>query len=71
MLVDHLLNIVKKNQKFRETGNLKHLHRNGLDKACFVHDTSYSASKDLANTTILDKTPKVTKIVSMMNIQEH
>ena len=21
-------------QKFRETGNLKHLYRNGLDKAC-------------------------------------
>ena len=71
MLVDHLLNIVKKNQKFRETGNLKHLHRNGLDKACFVHDTSYSASKDLANRTILNKILKVTKIVSMMNIQEH
>ena len=26
--------------KFRETRNLKHLFRNGLDKACFAHDTA-------------------------------
>ena len=24
-------------QKFRETGNLKHLYRNELDKTCFTH----------------------------------
>ena len=35
-------------QKFRETGNLKHLYRNELDKACFSHDAAYSNSKDLA-----------------------
>ena len=29
-------------QKFRETGNLKHLHRNKLDKACFSHNAAYS-----------------------------
>ena len=39
-------------QKFRETGNLKHLYRNELDKACFGHDASYSDSKDLVKTTI-------------------
>ena len=33
--------------KFRETGNLKHLYRNELDKTCFSHDTVYSDSKDL------------------------
>ena len=27
-------------QKFRETGNLKHLYRKELDKACFVHDAA-------------------------------
>ena len=32
-------------QKFRETGNLKYLYRNQLDKACFVHDAAYSDSK--------------------------
>ena len=42
-------------QKFRETGNLKHLYRNGLDKACFAHDATYSDSKDLAKRTISDK----------------
>ena len=42
-------------QKFRETGNLKHLYRNELNKACFVPDAAYSDSKDLAKTTISDK----------------
>ena len=34
-------------QGFRETGNLNHLYRNELDKACFAHDAAYSGSKDL------------------------
>ena len=38
--------------KFRETGNLKHLYRNELDKASFAHD---SDSKDLAKRTISNK----------------
>ena len=42
-------------QKFRETGNLKHLYRNELDKACFAHDAAYYNSKDLAKRTISDK----------------
>ena len=33
-------------QKFRETGNLKHLYGNGLEKACFAHDAAYSDSKE-------------------------
>ena len=45
-------------QKFRETGNLKHLYRNKLDKAWFAHDVAYSDSKDLAKRTISDKTLK-------------
>ena len=39
-------------QKFRETGNLKHLSRNELDKVCFAHDVTYSDSKDLAKKVI-------------------
>ena len=39
----------------RETGNLKHLYRNELDKACFAHDAAHSDSKDLAKRTIRDK----------------
>ena len=42
-------------QKFRETGDLKHLYRNELDKDCFAHDAAYSGSKDLAKRTISDK----------------
>ena len=32
-------------EKFKETGNLKHLHRNKLDRACLAHDVVYSGSK--------------------------
>ena len=42
-------------QKFRETGNLKHLRRNELDKALFAHDAAYSHNKDLAKRTISNK----------------
>ena len=42
-------------QKLRETGNLKHLYRNKLGKACFTHDEIHSDSKDLVKRTILDK----------------
>ena len=41
-------------QKFKETGNLKHLCRNQLDKACFAHDPAYCDSKDLSKRTISD-----------------
>ena len=40
---------------FREIGNLKHLCRNELSKACFVHDAAYFDNKDLAKRTISDK----------------
>ena len=42
-------------QKYRETGNLKHLYRNELDKACFAHDAAYSDSPDLVKRTISEK----------------
>ena len=42
-------------QEFRQTGNLKHLYRNELDKACFAHDAGYSDSKDLVNRTTSNK----------------
>ena len=38
----------------RETGNLKDLYRNELDKVSFTHDALYSDSKDLAKRTISD-----------------
>ena len=45
----------KRIQKFRETGNLKHVYRNELDKPCFTHDAVYSDSKDSAKIIISDK----------------
>ena len=41
-------------QKFRETGNLKHIYNNELDKACFVHDAVYSDGRNLDERTISD-----------------
>ena len=45
----------KRIQNFRETGNLKYLYRNELDRTRFVHDAAYSDSEDLAKITISDK----------------
>ena len=64
-------------KKFRETGNLKHLYGNELQKDCFGHDEAYSHSKDLkkAKRTISDKIlrglTKLLQIVTMMDIKEH
>ena len=63
-------------QKFRETGNLKHLCRNDLDKVCSAHELAYSDSKDLAKRTISekilkDRAYKFTEIVGMIDIKEH
>ena len=44
-----------KNYKIRETGNLKHLYRNELGKACFAYDAACCDGKDLAKRTISDK----------------
>ena len=62
-------------QKFRETGNLKHLNKNELNKACFALLAAYSDRKDLSKRTISDKfkrrtLTKLLKILRMMNIKE-
>ena len=43
-------------RKFTETGNLKQLYRNELDKTCFAHEAAYSESK--VKRTISDKISK-------------
>ena len=45
----------KRIHNFRETGNLKHLYRNELDKAYFAHDAAYFDRKYSAKRTISDK----------------
>ena len=42
-------------KKFRETGNLKHLYKNGLDKPCSTHNAACSDCKDLTKRTISDQ----------------
>ena len=49
MLVKQLTKHRERIKKFRETGNLKHIYKNKLDKVCFDDDAAYSDSKDLAN----------------------
>ena len=44
----------ERNQKFREAGDLKHLYRNELEKACFARDAACSENKDLAKKTVSD-----------------
>ena len=42
-------------QKFKETGDVRYIYRNELDKACFQHDAAYADNKDLLNRTRADK----------------
>ena len=63
-------------QKFIETGNLKHLYRNKLEKACFVDDPTYFDSKDLTKKIISDKilkdkAIKLLEIINIIDIREH
>ena len=45
--MEDLLNIVKGLKKPRETGNLKHIYKNKLDKFCFAHENSKDLPKKL------------------------
>ena len=45
-------------QNFRKTGNLKHLFKHELGRACFTHDKAYFDSKDLAKRNISGKISK-------------
>ena len=42
-------------QKFRETGDSKHIYQNELDKARFQHDMAYGNFKNLPRRTASDK----------------
>ena len=45
-------------QKFKETGDAKHIYRNESDKSCFQHDMAYVDFKDLARGTVAYKVLK-------------
>ena len=61
----------EKMQLFRETGNLKYLYRNELDKNSFAHDAAYYDSKYLAKRTILDKVLKEKAYVIVTNLSKY
>ena len=42
-------------QKFKETGHLRSIYRNKLDKTCFQHDMAYRDFKDLTRIAGSDK----------------
>ena len=42
-------------QKFKETGNMSHIYKNELDKACFQHDMAYGDFKNLKRRTFCEK----------------
>ena len=42
-------------KKFKETGDMKYIYGNELNKACFQHDMAYRDFKDLAKRTAADK----------------
>ena len=45
-------------KKFKQIGDTRYIYRNGLDKACFQHDSAYADNKDLINRTKADKVLK-------------
>ena len=42
-------------KEFKRTGDTRYIYRNGLDKACFQHDSAYTDHKDLMNRTKSNK----------------
>ena len=42
-------------QKFKETGDMSHIYKNELDKACFQHDMAYEDFKNLKRRTFCEK----------------
>ena len=44
----------KRINKFKETGDLRYIYQNELDKACFQHDVAYGDLRDLNRRTFVD-----------------
>ena len=62
-------------KKFKQTGDTRYIYKNGLDKACFQHDSVYAGNKDLINRTKADKVLKDKRTIllviqNMMVIKE-
>ena len=57
-------------KKFKQTGDMRYIYRNKLDKACFQHDSAYADHKDLINRTEADKVLK-NKAYDIANYPEY
>ena len=63
----------EKMQKLKETGDLRHIYQNELDKSCFQHDMAYGDFKDLprkaaSDKVLRDKAFNLLKTQNMMNM---
>ena len=59
-------------KKFKQTGDMRYIYRNELDKACFQHDSADADHKDLINRTKSDKVlrDKAYNIASNLNVNK-
>ena len=46
---------LRKQRKFKETGDPRYIYQKELDKACIEHDMAYGDFKNLARRTASDK----------------
>ena len=53
--MNHLVKNKERIQEFKETGDLRYIYRNDIDKACFQHDLAYRDFKVLKKRAALDK----------------
>ena len=54
-------------QKFKETGDSRHIYQNELNEACFQRNMSYGGFKDLSRRTAADKVLQEKAIVIAKN----
>ena len=55
VLLGHLQRKKERMQKFKETGNLRYIYQNELEKACFQYDIAYEDFWDLTRRIAPDK----------------
>ena len=54
-------------QKFKETGDTKHIYQNDLDKACFQDDMAYPGFKYLAKKFRMIKSSEIKHLILLKN----
>ena len=50
-------------KKFKQTGDMRYIYRNELNKACFQNDSAYADNKDLINRTKSDKVLEIKRTI--------